>query len=61
VTKERVRKTATLGLGILQRRKTDPFCGLWKHIALKARLDLEIRGGRVYVSGRVKTENGDSG
>jgi hypothetical protein len=61
VSEARVGKTATLGLGILRRRKTDLFRGLRKDTALKARLDLEIRGGPVRISGPAKTENGNSG
>jgi hypothetical protein len=60
VSEERFGKTATLGLRILRRRKTDPFRGLWKHPAIKARLDIEFRGARVYITGRAKTENGNS-
>jgi hypothetical protein len=61
VSEERVGKTATSGLEILRRGKTDPFRGSWKLPALKARLDLEFRAGRVYITGRAKTENGNAG
>jgi hypothetical protein len=54
-------RAAVSGFGILRRRKTDPFRGPWKHPALKTRLDLAFRGGRVYVTGRPENENGDSG
>jgi hypothetical protein len=54
VSKESVGKTATSGVGILRRRKTDPFRGPWKHPALKARLDTAFRGARVYAPGRAK-------
>jgi hypothetical protein len=46
---------------ILGRRKTDPFRGPWKRPALKARRDIEVAGTRVYIAGRAKTENGNSG
>jgi hypothetical protein len=54
VAEESVGKTATSGLGILRRGKTDPFRGSWNHPALKGRLDLEFRGARVYITGRAK-------
>ncbi len=41
--------------------KTDPFRGPWKRPALKTRLDIPFRGGRVYVAGRPESENGNSG
>jgi hypothetical protein len=61
VSEERVGKTATLGLRSLRRHKTDLFRGSWKHPELKARLDIEFRGARVYITGRAKTENGNPG
>jgi hypothetical protein len=50
-------------------------CGLWgswerqemalpclsMHLALNARLEIEFRATRVYITGRAKTENGNSG
>lgn len=60
MSEDRVGKAATSGLGILRRGKTDPFRGPWKHPALKARLDIEFRGARVYITGRAKTESGNS-
>ncbi len=56
-----VRRTAASGLAILQRGKTDSFRGPWKHPALKTRLDIPFRGGRVHVTGRPEIENGSSG
>jgi len=47
--------------GILRRDKTGLFRGPCGHPALRIRLDFDIRGGREYVSGRAKTENGNSG
>ena len=41
--------------------KNGTFRGLWKRSALKARLDIEFRGARVYITGRAKTENGNPG
>jgi hypothetical protein len=42
-------------------RQEMAFQSPWKHLALKARLDIEFRGARVYITGRTKTENGNSG
>jgi hypothetical protein len=61
VSDDRVRKTAASGFGILRRGKTDPFRNPWKHPALKTRLDIPFRGGRVYVTGWPESENGNSG
>jgi hypothetical protein len=36
-----------------------PFRGLWNPAALKARMEFEFRGARVYITGRAKTENGN--
>jgi len=47
--------------GILRRGSTAPLCGSWKHPAVKPRLDLEFTGAWVYIPGRGKTENGNSG
>jgi hypothetical protein len=58
---ESVGKTAASGFGIFRRGKTDPFCGPWKHPALKTRLDLAFSGSRVYVTGQSENENGNSG
>jgi len=60
VSEERVGKTATSGLGILRIEKTDHFRGPLKHTSLKARLDIEFRGARVYIADLAKTENGNS-
>ena len=61
MSEDRVGKTPTSGFGILRRRKTDPFRGPCKHPALEARLDIEFRGARVYITGRAKPEDGDFG
>jgi hypothetical protein len=60
VSKERVGKTASSGLGIPRIEKPDHFRGPLKHTSLKARLDLESGGGVVYSAARAKTENGNS-
>jgi hypothetical protein len=41
--------------------ETDPFRGSWKRPALKTRLDLEFTCARVYITGKAKTDNGNSG
>jgi hypothetical protein len=41
------------------RRRTDPFRGPWKLPALKTRLDLASRGGRVYVTNWPENESGN--
>jgi len=61
VSEARVERGSVSSFGILRRDKTGPFHGPWKHPALKTRLDLELRGVRVYVTRRVRTENGNSG
>lgn len=52
----RVGRTATLGLRTLPRGNTDPFRGLWKRPALKARLGIELLNsdafGRIFPVGR---------
>jgi hypothetical protein len=58
---DRVGKMVAWGFGILRRGETDPFHGSWKHPALKTRLDLPFRGGRVYVAGWPVDQNGNSG
>jgi hypothetical protein len=37
------------------------FPGVWKHSVRKVRLEIESRGARGYITGRAKTENGNSG
>ena len=61
VCEAQVEKGSVSSFGILRRDKTCPFYGPWKRKALKARLDFAIRGVRVYIRSRVKTENGNSG
>ncbi len=58
MSEAQVERGSVSSFGILRKDKTGPFRGQWKHKALKARPDLEIRGGRVYISGRgkLKTE-----
>jgi hypothetical protein len=61
VSEAQVERGSVSSFRILRRDKTGLFHGPCEHPALKIRLDLEIRGGGVYISGRAKTENGNSG
>jgi hypothetical protein len=61
VSDESVGKAAVSGFGIFRRGKTDPFRGPWKQPALKTRLGLAVRAGRVYVTGQSENENGNPG
>ena len=47
MSEQLVEKAPVSGFGILRRRETDAFRGSWRHPALRIRLDLEFRGGRV--------------
>jgi hypothetical protein len=60
VCEAQVEKGSVSSFGILRRDKTGRFQGPREHPTPKTRLDLEIRGGRVYSLYRPKTENGNS-
>lgn len=49
VSEARVEGRPVSGVGILRRRKTGPFRGLWKHPPLQTRLTIAFGGGQVYI------------
>ena len=62
LSEAQVERGSVSSFGMLPRDKTGPFHGPWrKHPALKSRLDLDLRGARVYIIYRAKTENGNCG
>ena len=54
---------STWGSGSKRSRtcKTDLCCRPWKHPVLRTRLDIPFSGGQVYVIGRSRIEDGNSG
>jgi hypothetical protein len=55
------RKSGSFGLWESRRSRTGSFGGRWRHRALKTRLDVPFRGGRVYVIGWPEIETGNLG
>jgi len=55
------RKSGSFGLWESRPSRTGSSGGRWRHRALKRRLDVPFRGGRVYVIGRPEIETGNPG
>ena len=55
------RKSGSFGLWEFRPSKTGSCGGRWRHRALKRRLEVPFRGGRVYVIGWLEIETGNPG
>ena len=60
VAEARIEGRPVSDVGILRRRKTGPFRGPRKHLALQTRLTVAWGGGQEYLLGRRKVNNGNS-